>query len=222
VQATDEYIAVRNARLVLVDDAEIRATMTASWLIQMGWEEVYVLAGGVGSGGLAGGPHQPEIPGWKSPSGVSPETVKAWCDAGRPVSLIDLSASRGYSDAHIPGALWGVRSRLSADLSRIGPAERIVLTSEDGILAQLAVAEVRAFLPEVPVAAIRGGNRGWVAAGYPMESGMTAPVCTVQDVWFKPYERPDAQEAAMQAYLEWEVALVDQIGADGTVRFRRF
>ncbi len=36
VQATDEYVAVKNAWLVLADDVGVRATMTASWLIQMG------------------------------------------------------------------------------------------------------------------------------------------------------------------------------------------
>ena len=55
VQATDEYIGVRNARLVLIDDTEVRSTMTASWLIQMGWPEVYVLAGGIPKEGLETG-----------------------------------------------------------------------------------------------------------------------------------------------------------------------
>ena len=38
VQATDEYLATRGARVVLADGDGIGATMTASWLIQMGWE----------------------------------------------------------------------------------------------------------------------------------------------------------------------------------------
>src|SRR5262249_31973802 len=38
VQATDEWVAVRGARLVLFDDDGVRARMAASWLIQMGWE----------------------------------------------------------------------------------------------------------------------------------------------------------------------------------------
>ncbi len=38
VQATDEYLVTRGARVVLVDHDGIGATMTASWLIQMGWE----------------------------------------------------------------------------------------------------------------------------------------------------------------------------------------
>ena len=46
-QAIDEYVGVRNSRLVLIDDTGVRAIITASWLIQMGWEEVYVLEGGL-------------------------------------------------------------------------------------------------------------------------------------------------------------------------------
>ncbi len=38
VQATDEYLVTRGARVVLADGDGIGATMTASWLIQMGWD----------------------------------------------------------------------------------------------------------------------------------------------------------------------------------------
>src|SRR4029079_11367850 len=44
VQATDQYVGTLGARIVLVDDAEVRAVMTASWLRQMGWADVSVLA----------------------------------------------------------------------------------------------------------------------------------------------------------------------------------
>ena len=44
VQATDQYVGTLGARIVLVDDAEVRAMMTASWLRQMGWTDVFVLA----------------------------------------------------------------------------------------------------------------------------------------------------------------------------------
>src|SRR5579864_3346058 len=44
VQATDQYVGTLGARLVLVDDAEVRAAMTGSWLRQMGWNDVFVLA----------------------------------------------------------------------------------------------------------------------------------------------------------------------------------
>ena len=38
VQATDEYLVTRGARVVLADHDGIGATMSASWLIQMGWD----------------------------------------------------------------------------------------------------------------------------------------------------------------------------------------
>ena len=41
VQATDQYAGTLHARIVCVDDKEVRAVMTASWLRQMGWREVW-------------------------------------------------------------------------------------------------------------------------------------------------------------------------------------
>ena len=38
IQATDEYAITRGSRIVLTDDDLTRATMTASWLMEMGWE----------------------------------------------------------------------------------------------------------------------------------------------------------------------------------------
>jgi rhodanese-related sulfurtransferase len=46
VQATDQWIGTRGARIVLVDAEEVRAPVTAQWLRQLG-HEAYVLAGGL-------------------------------------------------------------------------------------------------------------------------------------------------------------------------------
>ncbi len=43
VQATDQYAGTLGARLVLIDDVEVRAAMTGSWLRQMGWRDVSIL-----------------------------------------------------------------------------------------------------------------------------------------------------------------------------------
>ena len=45
LQATDQWMAVRGARVVLVDDTEVRAMVIAHWLGQMGWDTA-VLSGG--------------------------------------------------------------------------------------------------------------------------------------------------------------------------------
>src|SRR5260221_13615749 len=38
VQAIDRWVGTRGARLVLVDDVDVRAVMSAQWLLQMGWD----------------------------------------------------------------------------------------------------------------------------------------------------------------------------------------
>jgi cystathionine beta-lyase len=66
IQATDQWVGVRNARIVLVDGGEnVRAPVVASWLHQLGCE-VYVLEGGVTAklkGTPAATPALPVLPG---------------------------------------------------------------------------------------------------------------------------------------------------------------
>src|SRR6201994_4829207 len=47
VQATDQWVGVRNARIVLVDDTGVRARMAGAWLCQMGHRNVFVVEGGL-------------------------------------------------------------------------------------------------------------------------------------------------------------------------------
>ncbi|MDF3010274.1 MAG: hypothetical protein K0S03_1070 [Burkholderiales bacterium] len=44
------------------------------------------------------------------------------------------------------------------------------------------------------------------------------------DVWYKPYDHEHGSdyEKHARAYLSWEVALVDQIRRDPTIRFRAY
>src|SRR5204863_7434471 len=77
VQATDVYMATRNARIVLIDDEGVRSVMTASWLVQMGWPEVYVLDGGLAGRELVSGPEQREIPGIESAAAATIAAAEA-------------------------------------------------------------------------------------------------------------------------------------------------
>jgi rhodanese-related sulfurtransferase len=74
VQATDRYVGALRARIVLIDDTGVRATMTASWLRQMGWDDVFVLGGGL-DGVLETGPEPVQRP--APPVSVSANTTLA-------------------------------------------------------------------------------------------------------------------------------------------------
>jgi rhodanese-related sulfurtransferase len=223
VQATDEFVAVRNSRIVLVDPERVRSVMTASWLNQMGWDDVHVLepAGDFGFGEitLARGPRVPRMP-------APPEwpAVRAQELTGGGVTAIDLSSSLRYRRKHIPGAWWAVRARLAEARQKISAAKEIVLTSDDSPVARFAAPEAAALWPEAQVKVLEGGNAAWFAAGLAEEKGMTKPTTTLDDVWYKPYdhEQESDYEKHARAYLDWEVALVDQIKRDPAIRFRSY
>jgi 3-mercaptopyruvate sulfurtransferase SseA len=138
--------------------------------------------------------------------------------------VLDLASSLRYRARHIPGAWWAVRARLAEAKAKIPPPARLVLTSDDGLLATLAAPEAAALWPGVDVRVLEGGSAAWFAAGLPVESGMTRPTSTLDDVWYKPYdhEQEGDYEKHARAYLSWEVALVEQIRRDPTIRFRAY
>jgi rhodanese-related sulfurtransferase len=74
VQATDRYVGALRARIVLIDDTGVRATMTASWLRQMGWDDVFVLGSWL-DGALETGPEPVQRP--AAPVSVSANTALA-------------------------------------------------------------------------------------------------------------------------------------------------
>ena len=218
VQATDAFVAARNAWLVLADDVGVRATMTASWLLQMGWPNVYVLEGGIGSGPLVKGAWEPTVLGTRSVATVTADTLATRLGA---VRVVDLGPSPAYERHHIPGAVWCVRARLADAFADIPANVDVVLTSPDGMLAEIALQEARG-LRGHRVEALQGGTERWLADGHETEAGLVRTVGPTDDVWYKPYQHREAQESFMREYLTWEVALVEQIERDGTTRFRTF
>ena len=220
VQATDEYVGVRNARIVLVDPERVRSVMTASWLNQMGWDEVFVLEPGATDWPLERGPRASRVPGLQR----APEIDAAELARVR-ATVLDLSTSLKFRARHLPGAWWAVRARLDAAREKVGEATALVLTSDDGLLAHLAAPEAAALWPRARVQVLAGGNGAWFAAGLPAESGIGAnATTTLDDVWYKPYDHEHGAdyEKHARAYLDWEVALVDQIKRDPAIRFRAY
>ena len=131
--------------------------------------------------------------------------------------MVDLSLSPAYRKGHIPGAWFAIRSRLAQALATIPQHGTLVLTSEDGALAGLAVTEARA-LTKIPVRWLKGGNAAWTAAGFPL-SADAKMADEALDVRPKPYERPGDPKAAMNEYLSWEIDLLTRIARDGTTNF---
>ena len=214
VQATDQYVGTLGARIVLVDDAEVRAAMTGSWLRQMGWQEVFVL---VESGTETGWPKAPTLDGEaKAGEAIDAASLQELLSRDA-ATVVDLAMSRDYLAGHIPGAWYAIRTRLDRALKKIPLRGALVLTSEDGILANLAAAEAKALI-DAPVRILTGGNAAWRAAGYPLSKDARMADEAV-DQWRKPYERTGDTKAAMNEYLAWEIDLLPRIERDGSLKF---
>jgi rhodanese-related sulfurtransferase len=220
LQTTDAWIGVRHARIALLDDDGVRARMTAAWLRQMGHRDVFVVEGGPPDAAVPGVPAD-SVPGLASPApGVEVEMIDAdSLAAAGDATVVDLARSIDFRAGHIPGALWGLRSRLEALRDTLAVARLVVLTSPDGGLARLAVAEAKA-LTRAPVRVLAGGTAAWVRAAHRLRHDRGNPpdeACI--DVDLRPYDRNSGVEQAMRAYLFWEIGLLQAVERDGTVAF---
>jgi rhodanese-related sulfurtransferase len=223
VQETDHFIGVRGARVVLYDDDGVRASMAASWLAQMGWQ-VSVMkdlrAEDLQSKTIFS---EDDLPLTLSPVAVvDPPTLKTWLANRSNLSMvIDVGDSATYVKRHIPGAWWLLRSQLAQDFSRVHKANRYVLTCGDGRVSRYAVAQLQPLLrPGVEVLWLPGGNAAWQAAGFSTQQGESYLASPRIDRYRRPYEGTDNPEQAMQAYLDWEYGLVEQLKRDGTHHFK--
>ncbi|KAB0631425.1 rhodanese-related sulfurtransferase [Burkholderia latens] len=222
VQETDHHAAVRGARIVLADDDGVRADMTASWLAQMGWDVRVVEPAGVAAFTERGQPPR-DVPPAPQVAEVSPATLAGWLTeaAAGDIAIVDVTASANYVKRHIPGAWFAVRAQLRDALAAIPPARRYVFTCGSSLLARFAADDARALLPaSAAVAVLAGGTAAWIDAGLPLEHGDTRLASPRIDRYRRPYEGTDNAAAAMQAYLDWEYGLVDQLKRDGTHHFR--
>lgn len=221
IQATDRWAGTHRSRLVLIDDNGVRSTMTASWLIQMGWSNVFVLKDGLDKARLhIGSEKSSMLPVKNAVDLIAPDDLRKQLDIGA-MTVVDVATSLEYKTAHIEGAWWAVRSRLSDSLSKLTGDGAIVFTSPDGILASYAASDA-SVLTDRPVMLLDGGTLAWKAAKLPRVGGFENMADQNNDIQYKAYDHDDNIEFHMQEYLSWETGLVEQIERDGTARFKHF
>lgn len=219
VQATDQWVAVRGARIVLVDDTGVRARMAGGWLRQLGGWDVVVLADGL-EGRLEEGSWKPDCPeaaAVRVPH-VTPAELAVLAAEGA-VQVIDLARSIDFRDGHIPGSIWGIRTRLDRLAGRLTGDRQIVVAAPEEAQARLAAQELLGFA-RAPVKVLSGGTAAWKAAGFPLAADRRDPPdADCADFYLRPYDRNEGVEAAMKEYLSWEIDLVHEVEKDGDAPF---
>ena len=136
---------------------------------------------------------------------------------GLTLRVFDVEKSFAFRDKHIEGAHFAAAGRLPALLADLTPETSLVITSSDGVLAQVVATEL--LRHGYPARALLGGNRAWFDANLPAASGGEHILTGEDDSWHSGYAYTDEAQrhAAFRAYLDWEVGLVEQLTQPGAV-----
>ncbi|KWV57637.1 sulfurtransferase [Bradyrhizobium macuxiense] len=212
IQATDQYVGVQRARLILFDDEGIRARVVASWLTQMGWEAVVLKQGTAARVAVAPvAAIRPPRPVALSVQELADELRHGGCQ------LVDLRSSMEFRAGHLAGARWSIRPCL--DSLRLVPDKPVILIASSPAVAALASETLR----EQGATQVRihcGAPEQWRAAGVPIVASPDQPPDSdCIDFLFFVHNRHDGNKQAARQYLEWETNLVRQIDSQERARF---
>ncbi|MDX2156243.1 MAG: rhodanese-like domain-containing protein [Hyphomicrobiaceae bacterium] len=222
-QATDQWVGVKGAQLILTDMGEmVRAPFVAAWLRQLGHEAMVLTDGAKAHQTL----EQSGLAAFRKPGfdasrirqkEVSPEEVAALLASGQG-QVIDLRPSMSHRDECIPGSVWSIRPYVAKVLR--DASQPVALVADDPRIAALATLDL-AEAGAGDIAVLRGGIAAWKGESRPVapSSGAPADAECIDFVWHT-LGRNEGNLDAARAYLAWEINLVDQLDEQERASFR--
>ena len=222
VQATDQYVGIKGARLVLVDSEGVRAPAMASWLAMLGWDVAVWENAFETSDAKPTSPQEQHAEDIKQATDVqtlqiSAQEIPALLREG--AVLIDLRPSMQYRKSHIKSAIWSIRPKL-AELSSKLQMQTVILIAEDRELAQIAAIDIKE-LGADKIFINTQEEKNWSMAALEFETTPQNPRDdTCIDYLFFVHDRHDGNKAAARQYLAWEINLLAQIDDQERAAFR--
>ncbi len=136
-------------------------------------------------------------------------------ETSRTLYRFDVRDAEEYTAGHLPGFRHYPGGQLVQETDMAAPVRgaRIVLTDDKGVRADMTASWLAQMGWEVYV--LESGHAGKLDVGPPLVLPKPDPAHRYR----RPYEGTDIAERAMQAYLDWEYGLVDQLRRDGTHGF---
>jgi rhodanese-related sulfurtransferase len=136
-------------------------------------------------------------------------------DTKRTLYRFDVRAEEEYTAGHLAGFRHYPGGQLVQEIDMAAPVRgaRIVLSDNLRVRADMTASWLAQMGWEVYV--LVGGYDGALEVGPPLVIPKPDPAHRYR----RPYEGTDVKESAMQAYLDWEYGLVEQLRRDGTHGF---
>ena len=199
LQATDLWVAVAGARIVVFDGESLRAPIVVAWLRDMGLD-AHVLPEAGPQPMVAASPPAPAI---EALPRLRRADLSGW-------KVVDLRDSDAFRSGHEPGACWSIRPVLARVVHR---GDRIAFVADDPALAALAAIDAREH-GAGQVALLVDPLASSVSPDDPPEADCIDRVAFTAG-------RHSGNRAAAEQYLAWEMNLVQQMGPLEWARFPR-
>jgi rhodanese-related sulfurtransferase len=133
----------------------------------------------------------------------------------RTLYRFDVREAEEFASGHLPGFRHYAGGQLVQEIDMAAPVRgaRILLTDDKAVRADMTASWLAQMGWEVYV--LDGGYDGPLEAGPPL----ALPKVDPSHRYRRPYEGTEAAMDAMQAYLDWEYGLVEQLRRDATHGF---
>jgi rhodanese-related sulfurtransferase len=143
------------------------------------------------------------------------ELVALQAQSDRTLYRFDVRSDEEYTAGHLAGFRHYAGGQLVQEIDMAAPVRgaRLVLTDDRSVRADMTASWLAQMGWEVYV--LDGGYDGALQIGPPQ----VIPKPDPSHRYRRPYEGTDVKESAMQAYLDWEYGLVEQLRRDGTHGF---
>ena len=215
IQATDKWMGVKGARIVVIDGEMVRAPVVAYWLAQLG-HETYVLEDGIEAAMSIDFPETTMF----SNDIHAIEPIEPANLASLPgAQILDLRSSMAFRAGHLKDAIWSIRPRL--DHTHIHREAPVVLVCEDNQLTALFASDLLRLGVTGPIHQLKGNVKHWGQAGLEVVTSETNPTdkdCI--DFIFHTHDRHNDNADAARAYIEWETGLVDRLDSQERNSFK--
>ena len=210
VQRSDDVLVVKNCPVVFVCDRKARSTIVASWYRQFGFQEVYVVEGGLDAWSAAGleletGMPQEPVAGLAEAEGKVKPISPGELQVSTNQVIIFVDTSQEFAQGHVPGARWVPRGWLEFQIGGFAPdkSSSVVVTGNSAANAVLTGATLQD-MGYSNVSVLEGGMSLWRQQGLPIETGLSGVMSPPNDLVAS---GPDRNYADMITYLRWETAL---------------
>ncbi|MGE4336308.1 MAG: rhodanese-like domain-containing protein [Pigmentiphaga sp.] len=218
IQATDQYIGVRKASIVLCDIEGIRAPVVASWLKQLGWS-VFLLEDIDGLNHVLDdfARHEDDQSKLEYADEIPADDLPRFLKQNPDALLLDARPSKLFREGSIEKSRWIIRPNVSHELA--GLSERRVLLMGDDL------ARLRLLAHELEANGFADIYISEVGDDFPQSTGLSVvsrrdmPDKSCIDYLFFAHERHEGNKIAAKVYLDWETNLLLRIDAQERATF---